>query len=143
MAESTKKIANSFYNWTILGIVLAAVILVNVISSYWYKRIDVTDDQRYSLAESTKTFLEESSTFKGRISIKIYLAGELPAEIEYFRTAIEDKLKEFKVHAGDRIEYQFINPTVGTKEERRELEDRLFDRGRGILPMNVVYMKDG
>lgn len=143
MNSQTKKNANGLYNWTILGIVLAAVILVNVISSFWYKRIDVTDDQRYSLAESTKEFLQKSDSFKGRISIKIYLAGELPAEIEHFRVAIEDKLKEFKVHAGDRIEYQFINPSVGSKVDKRELEDRLFNGGKGILPMNVVYMKDG
>ncbi|MFT6246281.1 MAG: gliding-associated putative ABC transporter substrate-binding component GldG [Salibacteraceae bacterium] len=143
MNNQTKKTTNSLYNWTILGIVLAAVILVNVISSFWYKRMDVTEDQRYSLTESTKEFLQKSDSFKGRISIKIYLAGELPAEIEHFRVAIEDKLKEFKVHAGDRIEYQFINPSVGSKDDKRELEDRLFDAGKGILPMNLTYTKDG
>lgn len=143
MNNQTKKTTNGLYNWTILGIVLAAVILVNVISSFWYKRIDVTEDQRYSLTESTKEFLQKSDSFKGRISIKIYLAGELPAEIERFRIAIEDKLKEFKIHAGDRIEYQFINPSVGSKVDKRELEDRLFNAGKGILPMNVVYMQDG
>jgi gliding-associated putative ABC transporter substrate-binding component GldG len=143
MNNQTKKTTNGLYNWTILGIVLAAVILVNVISSFWYKRIDVTEDQRYSLTESTKEFLQKSDSFKGRISIKIYLAGELPAEIEHFRVAIEDKLKEFKIHAGDRIEYQFINPSVGSKVDKRELEDRLFNAGKGILPMNVVYMQEG
>lgn len=143
MANQNKKMARGFYNWTFLAIVLVAVITVNIISSFLYSRFDVTDDRRYSLAESTVEFLDESNSFKGRISIKIYLAGNLPAELEHFRASIEDKLKEFKVYAGDRIEYQFIDPTIGTDEEKRELNSALFDNGKGILPMNVVYKKDG
>ncbi|MBL4861634.1 MAG: Gldg family protein [Crocinitomicaceae bacterium] len=142
MAEK-KKLIKHFYNWTFLAIVVVAVVLINTISSFVYKRYDMTEDQRYSLANGTITFLKSSENFKGRLNLKIYLEGKLPAEIAYFRDAIEDKLKEFKQYSGDRIEYQFINPNVGTEKEQQELQDNLFGQGKGILPMNVVYMKDG
>jgi gliding-associated putative ABC transporter substrate-binding component GldG len=143
MAERKTKFIKGLYNWTFLSIVFAAIILINIISSFAYMRIDVTEDQRYSLAESTIDFLEKKESFKGRISVKIYLSGNLPAEIEHFKRSVEDKLTEFKIYAGDRIEYQFINPLIGTKEEQRELTDQLWDGGRGILPMDIVFTKDG
>lgn len=142
MAEN-KKLVKGFYNWTFLLVVVVAVILVNVISSFVYTRFDVTEDQRYSLAQGTKDYLQSADNFKSRVNIKIYLDGNLPAELSHFRNAIEDKLKEFKQFAGDRIEYQFIDPHVGTEEEQQELFANLFAEGKGILPMDVVYMKDG
>lgn len=142
MAEK-KKVVKGIYNWTFMAIVIVAIILVNVISSFVYTRIDMTEDQRYSLADGTVDFLENTQNFKSRLNIKIYLEGNLPAEIKHFRNAIEDKLKEFKQYAGDRIEYQFINPQVGTEEEKRELFENIYADGKGILPMDLLYMKDG
>lgn len=132
------------YHWTLLLIVFVGIILINVISSFVYRSYDMTDDQRYSLAPSTKEFLEASdSTFKGRVFIEIFLDGALPAELERFKEAIEDKLKEFKAIAGDRIEYKFTDPRAGSKKDAEEREMMLWDEGRGILPMNVMYTKDG
>ncbi|PHR29170.1 MAG: hypothetical protein COA38_11705 [Fluviicola sp.] len=142
MAEK-KKIISGFYNWTFLAIVVIAVILINIVSSFVYRRIDMTEDQRYSLAEGTQTFLGKTQDLKGRVNIKIYLEGNLPAEVKHFRDAIEDKLKEFKLYAGDRIEYQFIDPHDGTDNEKEALFQTLFAEGKGILPMDVLYEKDG
>lgn len=138
-----KKVVSSIFNLTFLGIVLVAVILINVIGSMVYRRFDMTEDQRYSLANGTIEYLKKSDNFKGRLSMKIYLEGNLPAELAYFRNAVEDKLKEFKLYAGDRIEYEFIDPNEGTDKENQELHDQLWAKGKGILPMNVVYSKDG
>ncbi len=142
MAEK-KRVVSGLFNLTFLGVVVAAVILVNIISSFLYERIDMTSDHRYSLAEGTVDYLKKSENFKSRLSLKIYLAGNLPAELSYFRNAVEDKLKEFKQYAGDRIEYQFVDPNAGTEEEQRELQDQLWAKGEGILPMTVLYSKDG
>jgi len=137
------KFTKGVYNWSFLAIIAAAIILVNVISSFLNKRFDMTDDNRYSLSQGTVDFLSNKDNFENRLSIKIYLDGNLPAEIKHFRNAIEDKLKEFKEIAGDRIEYQFINPNVGTEGEQQALFEQLYGKGKGIVPMDVVYMKDG
>jgi gliding-associated putative ABC transporter substrate-binding component GldG len=103
----------------------------------------MTEDQRYSLSSGTENFLNNTDNFKSRLNIKIYLDGNLPAELSHFKNAIEDKLKEFKQHAGNKIEYQFIDPNVGTEREQQELFQQIFAEGKGILPMDLVYMKDG
>lgn len=133
-----------FYNWTFLGVIAVALVLINIIASYIYFKIDMTEDQRYSLTDGTVSYLENEKNFKDRLSIKIYLEGEnLPAEIKHYRNTLESKLKEFKAIAGDRIEYQFINPYEGSEEDQRALQENLYARGKGILPMDVMYMKDG
>ena len=131
------------YNWTFLLIIIAAVVLINVISSFVYERFDTTEDQRYSLAPGTKEYLQNEENFKSRLFLKIYLDGKLPAELSRFKDAIQDKLKEFKQYAGDRIEYQFIDPNEGTEQERNELHQSLWAEGKGILPMQINYSKDG
>ena len=103
----------------------------------------MTEDQRYSLTNGTVAFLENEEQFKNRISIKIYLEGNLPAEIKHFRDEIEAKLVEFKQIAGDRIEYQFLDPNVGTEGEKQALFEQLYAKGKGIMPLEIVYMKDG
>lgn len=142
MAEK-KKLLKGIYNWTFLSIVVAGLLLINIISSFVYQRYDMTADKRYSLADGTISFLEDKEKFSGRINIKIYLDGNLPADLAHFKSAIEDKLKEFKQYAGNRIEYQFINPNDGTESEKQELFQNIFAEGKGILPMDLVYMKDG
>ena len=141
MADLKRKLVSGLYNWTILGIIFASVIVINIICSFWYARFDVTEDKRYSLSESTIEFLENAESFKGRINIQIYLAGNLPAELEHFRSSIEDKLKEFRVYAGDRIEYTFIDPKKDSDAENSDA--KRFDNGNGVLPMEVTFKKNG
>ena len=142
MAEK-KKFSKGIFNWSFFAIAIVAVILLNIISSFLYKRIDMTEDKRYSLSAGTIDFLENPDNFQNRLSLKIYFDGKLPAELKHFRNAIEDKLKEFKQYAGDRIEYQFIDPNVGSENEQQALFESLYGKGKGILPMDIVYMKDG
>ncbi len=138
-----KKFTKGIFNWSFLAIVAVGIILINIISSFLYKRVDMTEDKRFSLTEGTIAFLENKDNFKNRLSLKIYLDGVLPAELKHFKNAIEDKLKEFKQYAGDRIEYTFINPNVGSEGDQQLLFESIYGKGKGIIPMDIVYMKDG
>jgi hypothetical protein len=131
------------YNWTVLGLLAAALILVNLIGSMLYWKLDMTKDQRYSLAPSTVNYLADSKNFENRISIQIYLDGNMPSELKYFQNALKDKLKDFKRIAGNRIEFLFTDPNVGTEDEINALRSQLYDRGQGIMPLEILYMKDG
>jgi len=114
-----------------------------VIASLLYVRFDFTEDKRFSLAKNTENYLEDESNFKDRVLLKIYLEGNLPAELKSFRNAIEDKLKEFKHFAGKRIEYQFIDPNEGSEQDKTFLFQTLYNKGKGIMPMDLMFMKDG
>lgn len=140
---SNKKNNKGLFNWTFLVVIIVGIVAVNMISSFVYQRIDMTSDKRFSLAPSSIDYLSDEQNIASRMTIRIYLEGTMPAELKHFRNAIEDKLKEFKQYAGTRIEYKFIDPNKGTEEEQKELKDQLFNKGKGILPMYLVYQKDG
>lgn len=140
---SSNKTNKRLFNWAFLIVIVVGILALNVISSYVYKRIDMTSDKRYSLAQSTIDYLSDESKIENRMTIKIYLEGNMPAELKHYRNAVEDKLKEFKQYAGTRIEYKFIDPNDGTEEEQKELKDQIYSAGKGILPMFLVYQKDG
>ncbi len=133
----------NIFNWSFFLIILTGIVIINIISALLYARFDLTEDKKYSLSENTEQFLENESNFKDRILFKIYLEGKLPAEVKSFRNAIEDKLKEFKQFAGKRIEYQFINPNDGSEQDQAFLFETLYNKGKGIMPMDLMFMKDG
>jgi ABC-2 type transport system permease protein len=44
--------------WIQLGVVTGIIIAVNIISSIYYQRIDLTNDHRYTLSEPTKKLVK-------------------------------------------------------------------------------------
>ncbi|MAO32951.1 MAG: hypothetical protein CL824_05535 [Crocinitomicaceae bacterium] len=128
-------------NWSLASIIGVSLILINTISTFKNIRIDLTEDQRYSISEGTEKFLNDTSYFKNRLSIKIYLDGNLPAELKTYKSSLEDKLKEFKNIVGDRVEYIFIDPNKGSDQDQKALYESLYSNG--IRPMDISYSKDG
>ena len=138
-----KNLSNRAYYTLLVTLTLCVVILLNVIVSFFDFRIDFTADKRYSLAPSTVEFLQDDTQLSNRILFKIYLEGELPAEVKRLRTAIKNKLQEFKYYAGKRIEFEFIDPNLGSIEDQKALKEQLLDKGRGIRPVEVSYRSGG
>lgn len=138
-----KNISNKTYYLLVTVIVLLAIALLNIIVSFADFRVDFTKDKRYSLTSSSVEFLKDDTKLTNRILFKIYLDGDLPAELRRLRTAIKDKLDEFKYYAGKRVEYEFIDPNIGSLEDQQALKDQLFDKGRGIRPADISYRSKG
>lgn len=140
--KTARKI-QGFFNWTFFVILAIILVLVNIVASFVNVRVDATKDKRYSLSQGTKTFLSDEKKFDNRLYLKIYLDGNLPADLAYFKNTLEDKLVEFKQYAGDRIEYEFLDPNQGTEAEKQQLFENLYNKGKGIMPMDIVFSKDG
>jgi len=107
--EGQKKNSKGFDVLSHVG-VIAIIILLNYVLSFSFTRFDFTEDKRHSLSENTVALLEDESSLNDRIFFKIYLDGDLPADIMKIRFAIKEKLDEFLVYAGDNIKYEFIYP---------------------------------
>jgi len=141
--ENQKNKLKGIFNWTFFSIVVAGVVIFNIVASFMNYRVDATNDKRYSLSNSTISYLKSEEKLDNRLYIKIYLDGKLPSDLSYFRDAVEDKLKEFKEYAGKRIEYEFIDPSKGTEGEQQELFENIYAKGKGIVPMDILFSKDG
>lgn len=122
--------------------IVAIIILLNYVLSFFFGRFDITEDKRYSLSENTIALLEDEDRMKDRIFLKIYLDGDLPADIKKIRNAIREKLDEFKVYAGDKIQYEFIDPN-GEDDEDYNIEVQKNIYSEGISPTDIQITQSG
>ncbi len=103
----------------ILKLIVTIVILFSVsyLLSLKFIRIDLTSEGRYTLTDYTKNLLKH---LNDKIYIKVYLDGEgLPAGFKNFKQEIKEELDEFKVFAGDKLDYEFIDPAESSDQEVR------------------------
>lgn len=109
----------------ILG--LAILVLVNVISAYVFKRIDLTTEKRFTLSDATIDMLKNLDDV---VFVRVYLEGEFPAGFKRLRNATKEMLDEFRAIAGDNIQYEFIDPSANPDEkERKALYAQLTKQG--------------
>ncbi len=94
---------------------LGVIVVVNLISSNLFTRVDLTENKIYTLTDATKNVLKN---LKDRVIVRAYFSEGLPAQYAEYRRIIKDKLDEYKVYAGDKLQYEFVDPSDSLGKER-------------------------
>lgn len=128
---------------SILKIIVTFVALwiINDIAGSYFMRWDLTDDQRYTLKESTIALLEDDEKFQDRMIVRVYLEGEFPAEWKKLQKEVRIKLEEYRAYAGDKFEFEFIDPFAGSDKENEALLQELYQKG--LKPMLIPAAGEG
>ena len=71
MKPSTKQ------NLKTLGITIFILVVLNVLGTLFFHRFDLTKDKRYTLSPTSLGIIKQ---VQNPLSIKIYMAGDLPAD---------------------------------------------------------------
>ena len=122
-----------------LTLTAAILVFVNVIAGFVFTRVDLTSEKRFSLAPSSKEILKNLDDV---IYVKIYLDGDLPPGFKRLRNSTRELLDEFRVHAKDNVEYQFIDPSaIPDKQERNKIYEQLAQKG--LQPTNLEERQKG
>lgn len=100
-----------------LLISIAVVIVIGIIAQFISLRADLTTEKRYTLTDATK---EMVGNLEDGIYVKVYLEGDLPAELLRLRNATRELLEELKAHSPAAIDYEFIDPSASPDVETRE-----------------------
>ncbi len=120
--------------WMVLGAFLGLVLL-NVLASRMVLRIDLTDDQRFSLSDSTITFLEN---LEDDVLVTVYLEGDFPAGFKRLRNSTMEILEEFRSYNPSHFHYRFMDPFADkTTEEQAEMYQDLVERGLQPTDLNI------
>ena len=121
----------------------ALLVIVNVLANArigdtrLYGALDLTEDRRFTLTESTRRQLSE---LQDPVYVTVLLDGDLPGSYQRLRTALEETLQDFTGYT-DQLEYQFADPLAGDAETvRQRQEDMLED---GIVPMTDFQQTAG
>ncbi|NMD01035.1 MAG: gliding motility-associated ABC transporter substrate-binding protein GldG, partial [Bacteroidales bacterium] len=121
-----------------LLILITSIVLINYIASFFFTRIDLTAEKRYTLTNTTKTIL---TNIKDVVYVKVYLEGDMPYGFKRLNKSIKETLDEFRSYAGDNIQYEFINPSENPdKKTQKELFKQLYNKG--LTPTNVQEKDD-
>lgn len=124
MGKKRKNIRRSQLVQLFLSLVI--IILVNVIGSFVFTRIDLTAEKKYTLSDVTKELLNEVDDI---VFFRIYLEGEFPAGFKRLRNATKEMLDEFRAY-NRNIQYEFINPSESEDQaERQEVYQQLIEKG--------------
>lgn len=116
------------------GLTLMIVILLWIIGSKVYFRVDLTSEKRFTLTAETREILKK---LPDEVLIKVYLEGDLPAGFKKLRNSIRETLDEFRVHAGENIQYEFINPAENPDAKSRAQQfNALYEKG--LRPTNLM-----
>ncbi len=133
-------------------LVVAIIILLNVISSLKFFRLDLTADNRYSLSQTTKDLLE---SFDDVLLVSVYLEGEFPADFQRLQRETRQMLDEFRAY-NSNLQYEFINPNEsedakvnkqifeqlqykGLKYYELQMVEKSGDRTQRVFPGAIMY----
>lgn len=123
----------------LLGNGLVFIVLINIISTSYFFRIDLTAEHRFTLNEPTKNLL---LYIDDDVYVDVYLAGDLNADFTRLQKSIQETLEEFRVYSKNRIQYRFIDPSSAlSKKAQNEFMTELAQKG--ISPMNVIDSRQG
>ena len=126
MAENKIKALNQ------LGIVFLALIVINLISHFFFKRFDLTQDKRYTLSETTLNIIKNIDS---PLYIDVYLDGNFPPEFKRLQNETKQLLEEFSAY-NSNIVFQFKNP-IEKEAMRVEVMKEFYERGMQPLSITV------
>ncbi|MCK9203140.1 MAG: gliding motility-associated ABC transporter substrate-binding protein GldG [Bacteroidales bacterium] len=117
---------------------MAIIILVNIIASFLFTRIDLTSEKRYSISPATKKVLKKLDDV---VFFKVFLFGDLPPGFQRLSNETKEMLDEFRAYS-DNIQYEFVNPSENPNAKDRNDAYRLLVE-RGLQPTDLRITKKG
>lgn len=128
--------SRQFKRRTLLGLlaVIGIVVIVNILSSFFFYRIDLTKDKRHSLSKST---IEMLKNLEDRVYFRVYLKGkDQPADYQLFAKQVEQMLQTFRSYSKN-VYYEFIDPIEGkTNEEINGILGEFVKKGLEPIPIS-------
>jgi len=94
-------------NTGLVIVTLGILVLLNYILSFFPIRLDLTQDQRFSLAPVTKDILMKTDDI---VTIKLYISSELPNQVLPIKQELDSVLAEFERVGAGKIQVNSVSP---------------------------------
>jgi ABC-2 type transport system permease protein len=120
-------------SWLEFFLIVAGIILLASASSLIRLRLDLTEDNRYTLSKPTRKVL---SGVKNDIYIQVYLDGDIPIPLKRLKRSVGEMLDEFRIASHRKIDFEFINPSEGKDVKQRDTQYQLLIN-KGLTPIRI------
>ena len=118
----------------LIAIGLAAIV---ILSFFYFFRIDLTSEKRYSIAEQTKKLMNNVDV---PLEVTVYLEGDLNPGFLRLKKSTTELLEELSVYSNKPIDIRFENPSLAENTEQREKKYTELEL-KGLIP-TAVYERD-
>lgn len=115
-----------------IAFLLIGLMALNWIGTKFYKRFDLTQDQRYTLSQSALNIVKD---VKSPLIVDVFLEGNFPSEFKRLRNETQQLLEEFALD-NPQIKFNFIDPLEDEKSRDHNIE-QLIQRGLDPLQLSV------
>jgi len=122
---------NSKNTWTFTILIIGLIFIFNLFAQKMFVRFDLTENQRYSISDVTRTILED---IDDPITVKVYYSENFPRQLISVKQYVLDMLDEYRAYAGSGLEYEFIAVTG----EDQELEQEAMSYGIQPVQANIT-----
>lgn len=131
-----KSVANKKWWWLII---LVAVVFINYLASVFHKRLDLTNEKRFTISNPVKKLL---GAIDEKMEIYIFLRGDIPAGFKKLSVSAQELLQEFQEYSNGNIHYKIFSADEKIPGTDRTYADTL--SSLGIAPINLkVQLKEG
>ena len=111
---------------------LAVVVLLNLVGTTLFFRIDLTANKIFSLSQASR---EAVADLSDPLTIKVFFTGDLPAPYNNTERYLRDLLAEYAVAGNRYFNYRFYDVSEGKGEEAEQ--NRQMARDYGIHPVQI------
>lgn len=119
-------------HWIELVAAVLIVVFVNVIGHWFFLRLDLTSERRYTLSKHTKEMLKKIDE---PVLFRVYLEGELPADFKRLQNETKEMLNQFRAYNGN-VDYEFFDPnSFADHDEQQMFYQKL--ASKGIQPAQI------
>ncbi len=120
-------------------IIIVAIVLINYLSSIFHKRIDLTNEKRFTISTPVKKILRNIDQ---KMEIYIFLRGDIPAGFRKLSVSAQELLQEFQEYSNGNIHYKVISADEKIPGTEKTYADTL--SSLGLVPINLkVQLKEG
>lgn len=113
---------------------LVLIVLINILSSKFFFRLDLTEERRFQIKDQTKEMLQN---LDDEVFIEVFLEGELNSDFRRFRNSIRETLEEFRIHSDNKVKFTFTDPATA-QSEKAQNEFMADLAAKGIQPTRVI-----
>ncbi|MCF0191671.1 MAG: gliding motility-associated ABC transporter substrate-binding protein GldG [Marinilabiliaceae bacterium] len=111
---------------------IGALLLVNIVASTYYCRLDMTQERRYTLSDVTKQYLAELDS---QVFIRIYLDGQLNPGFSRLQRSTCEMVDEMRAQADVSFSRVVVDPHELSEREFERFNDKLADNGLAGIPV--------
>jgi gliding-associated putative ABC transporter substrate-binding component GldG len=94
--------------------IAGAVVLVNLIGTRLFGRLDLTEKRIYTLSRASKDLVKALPDY---LTVKAFISRDLPPEIKRLSRDVRDKLDDYKSASKGRFRWEAVDPAADKKYE--------------------------